>query len=443
MVAMSRLSSLGLLSVQWVTAQNPPQHSLAELLDSPMNSVGSTAAEAPTPSPFAEDVNTAEEVMPETSSDVQSATPELCQELERFHQEVFESSPFLRYVKHFDRWLKESSYQVSIAFGALLCGGLCSWNGPKLWEVIVISCFSLAAAWLVRFEAEQRQLAPNVLAEILLMLAAGCTVALAVQSGFEGSQVLIGSLLGFLAAVYCGLANWAQSADGALHGLALTWYLSCSAFGIWIFTSWRQPLLATLAPLTGSFLVISGLGFLLSRGLDLSMLPRQDESFSAGAMVLLGPLGLHALPWHGACALLAASLHTCRRQGLAVMVLVGYVLLVALGGLVAGLECKNGKRSDGTNCPKALAVVGQWQWQLLGCSLWAMLAAFCGHRQLSALKHGPRRSVGYVPVEEAMESQVPPHRSETADPFVTRWPQGYGPPKYQPGGLYKYVKSRH
>lgn len=34
--------------------------------------------------------------------------------------------------------------------------------------------------------------------------------------------------------------------------------------------------------------------------------------------------------------------HTCRRQGLAVMVLVGYVLLVALGGLVAGLECKNG-----------------------------------------------------------------------------------------------------
>lgn len=36
------------------------------------------------------------------------------------------------------------------------------------------------------------------------------------------------------------------------------------------------------------------------------------------------------------------SRHTCRRQGLAVMVLVGYVLLVALGGLVAGLECKNG-----------------------------------------------------------------------------------------------------
>ena len=23
------------------------------------------------------------------------------------------------------------SHQVSIAFGALLCGGLCSWNGPK------------------------------------------------------------------------------------------------------------------------------------------------------------------------------------------------------------------------------------------------------------------------------------------------------------------------
>ncbi|CAL1134985.1 unnamed protein product [Cladocopium goreaui] len=363
------------------------------------------------------------------------------QDVYRFHQQLLETSPFLRYVKHFDRWLSESPYQASIAVGALLCGGLCSWNGPKLWELIVITCFSLSAVWLVRFEAERRQLAPNWLAEILLMAVTGCTVALSVHSGFEGSQVLIGSVLGFLAAVYCGVANLTQAA-GFLHGMTLTWYLTGSAFGVWVFTAWRQPLLATLAPLSGSYLVVVGLGFLMAKGFHSSLLPRHDEPWSSAALVLLGPLGLHSLPWHGACALLAASLHRCRRQIFAVLVLVAYVILVALGALVAGLDCKSdGKRSDGTDCPQALAVPGKWQWQLLGCSLWAVLAAWSGYRQLSALKNAPRRSGRYMPVDEdILESQVPPAatRLPQPDPYVTRLPQGYGPQMYQPGGLYKY-----
>ena len=55
--------------------------------------------------------------------------------------------------------------------------------------------------------------------------------------------------------------------------------------------------------------------------------------------MLLGPLGLHALPWHGLCALLAASVHGCDRALPAVLLLVSYVVLVALGALLAGLEC--------------------------------------------------------------------------------------------------------
>lgn len=66
------------------------------------------------------------------------------------------------------------------------------------------------------------------------------------------------------------------------------------AFGVWIFTAWRRPLLATLAPLGGSYLVVTGLGFLLSRGLSVPLLPPQDAPWAAGAKVLLGPLGRDA-----------------------------------------------------------------------------------------------------------------------------------------------------
>ena len=63
------------------------------------------------------------------------------------------------------------------------------------------------------------------------------------------------------------------------------------AFGVWIFTAWRRPLLSTLAPLGGSFLVVTALGFLLSKGLSLPLLPPQGAPWSTGAKVLLGPLG--------------------------------------------------------------------------------------------------------------------------------------------------------
>lgn len=85
--------------------------------------------------------------------------------------------------------------------------------------------------------------------------------------------------------------------------------------------------------------MVTGIGSLLSHSLDLPVLPQHGAPWSLGALVLLGPLGLSALPWYGACALLAASLHGCKRPTIAVMVLVAYIVLVALGALVAGMEC--------------------------------------------------------------------------------------------------------
>ena len=53
---------------------------------------------------------------------------------------------------------------------------------------------------------------PGPVEQLLLVLLAGTTAALAVHSGFEGSQVLIGALLGFLAAV-----SWAKPAGNELR----------------------------------------------------------------------------------------------------------------------------------------------------------------------------------------------------------------------------------
>ncbi|CAJ1357780.1 unnamed protein product [Effrenium voratum] len=112
---------------------------------------------------------------------------QLCEDFYNFHSEVITKSPFLNYAKHFGQWLRSSSYQVSIALGALLCGAVCAWDGPKLWEALVITTLALGAAWVLHFEAEQRGLASG-LSEVLLVLGAAGTTALAVHSGFEGSQ---------------------------------------------------------------------------------------------------------------------------------------------------------------------------------------------------------------------------------------------------------------
>lgn len=38
--------------------------------------------------------------------------------------------------------------------GALLCGAVCAWDGPKLWEALVITTLALGAAWVLHFEAK-------------------------------------------------------------------------------------------------------------------------------------------------------------------------------------------------------------------------------------------------------------------------------------------------
>ena len=340
--------------------------------------------------------------------------PSMCENFLRIRSSVVKS-PIRTYVQKFGAWLRDSSYQTAVALAALCFGCICAWDGPRLWETLVIAGFSLSAAWLVHFESSENNFAPSLPSELLLMLAAGGIVGLTVHSGFEGTQVVIGAAAGFAAAAYCGLGSGAQAVDSSLPGAALSWYCAGSIFGGWILVTWRRPLLACLAPLFGSYLVVSGLGSLLGDCMDVDFLPLQGAPWSVEASILLGPLGMQALTWHCLCALLAASLQSCGRKALAVTVLTGYVVLVALGALLVGIQCHEGIRKDGSPCPEHLAVVGRWQWQLTGCTAWAILAAYTGWRQLGALevylsrklsRRTSRSRSSYAPLDEpgGMES---------------------------------------
>ena len=327
-----------------------------------------------------------EPAAPPTPSEPPDAIdPSMCQDFARLRSQVARS-PLRTYMQNFGTWLRESPYQTAIALGALACGCVCVWDGPRLWENLVIVGFSLAVVWLAHFETYRNDLAPNLQSGLALMLAAGVIAGLAVHSGFEGTQVVIGAAAGFAAAAYCGVGAGAEAIDKSLPGISLTWCCAGSSFGAWVLVTWRRPLLACLAPLLGSFLVVSGLGSLISF-FDIDALPQQGAPWSVEASILLGPLGTQALTWHCLCALLAASAQNCGRRALAVTVMIAYVVLVALGALIVGIECKDTQsEAEGRDCPEHLAIVGRWQWQLCGCTAWAALAAFTGWRQLGALQ---------------------------------------------------------
>ncbi|CAE7462644.1 unnamed protein product [Symbiodinium microadriaticum] len=376
-----------------------------------------------------------------------------CEDVYLFHSQV-KRSPVLMYTSHISTWLAKSPHQAGVATVAVVIGLLCAWNGPRVWQALVIAASSLIVAWLVHFEAVLKNLVPSLFAELVLTLAAASAVALAVHTGFEGSQVLVGAFAGFTAASYC--SDWAHTVDDHIAGAALLWYCFGGAFGTWILLAWRRELLSTVAPLFGSFLVVSGSGSLLSRAVSLPCLPQRGV-WSVDALVLLGPAGTHALAWHMLCILLAVSCQRSGRPVLALSSLIAFTSLVALGALLAGIQCHTkDRRADGTRCPAFLAVPDNWQWQLSGCTAWVMLTLVSGWKQIvsSPPTSGAEQGRGtldsrargiYVPVEEV--STEDGLASDKVDPLKTLLPSqqsAHGSPALEkPLTLSGFVHSVH
>ncbi|CAK0900227.1 unnamed protein product, partial [Prorocentrum cordatum] len=188
-----------------------------------------------------------------------------------------------------------------------------------------------------------------------------------------------------------GCGETARAWEGHLPGASALWYTCGAVLGVLVYTVWRRPLLAALGPLCGGLLASSGCGVLLSRACARAgwtgpaVLPPPEAPWLSAAAALAG--GQDFLAGHGACALLALAVHGCseERRMPAVCVLVGCVALTGLAA-VGGFECRR-HAQDVAACPAWLQPAGaQWQWPVLGCSLWAALAAAAAWRQLGALQ---------------------------------------------------------
>jgi len=309
------------------------------------------------------------------------------------------TSPLATYARGFSEGLRKAEHQTLVAGVAVLVGVACAWNGPAIWRALFTATAAALAASVAHSEAKAWNLAPNHVSEWMMMLQAACFAALAVHSGFEGFQVLLGGALGALGAY--GLGGWARVADDSAPGIALLWYETGAVAGLLLYTVWRRSLLAVLAPLLGAFLVTSGVGVVVSsiasamslRGkskeLVAALLPPEHAPWLDVASAILGEAASLVVAVHCSFALLSALFHSTIRSPL-VSVSCLFVGMMIVGLTIsAGFGCKAvlafGKR-DG-DCPSWLPPAQDaWSWwPVVGGFLWAALTAATAWRQLNSL----------------------------------------------------------
>jgi len=195
-----------------------------------------------------------------------------------------------------------------------------------------------------------------------------------VNTGFDGSQLVFGILVGLLGA--WGSSTWMDELEEAMHGIKLLVYSQGATLGCLVFTVWRPLFLKTLSPLVGGFLVASGLGAMLSRGLMAAtgrsslILPPSSMDWATGADCLLGTRGRGCLLGAFGCGLVALifmGFGGARRKLLAISTLLAYIIVNAIFGAAL--------RADAVGASRA--------WPFFGALLWALGTAASAWRQLS------------------------------------------------------------
>eukprot|EP00439_Symbiodinium_sp_Y106_P065381 s4489_g10.t1 len=290
-----------------------------------------------------------------------------------------DDSPLFVYANSFSDWLNGTSYQWTVAAAALLVGLCLTWDGPRMWKLLFTGAVSALAAGAACYEANVQEI--GFFSTSILMVQAAGTLGLATLWGFEGSQVLLGACSGFAAAF--GMGAWTKPMDAQLPGISICWYIVGAVFGVLVFTTWRRPMLACLAPMLGGLLTASGVGVLVCEaGLRTPFLPRGHESWSTAAAALLGLSGMSSLALYGSSVFVAAAVNEFddSRRPMAVALLAAPIVLTAL----AHLACKSS--SDSSSCPE-WAVPGEgWKWPAAGCLVWAAVTAFTAWVQLDMLE---------------------------------------------------------
>uniref|UniRef100_A0A7S4V8K7 DUF4203 domain-containing protein n=1 Tax=Alexandrium monilatum TaxID=311494 RepID=A0A7S4V8K7_9DINO len=295
-------------------------------------------------------------------------------------QEMWNSrSPMGLYFHQLNKGVHELPHQWAVALLALLIGCLCLWNGPRTWLALFTATVVGGATSLARIEAEAW--GSDVVGELLLMFQAAFATGIAIQSGFDGFQVLFGTAIGFLCCYSCG--EWARGLGQYVPGFAQLWYLIGTLSGGFVLTVWQQPVLVTLGPLVGGFLVSTSVECLAAKVVlaaggsasnGPSMLPPLDIPWIDVATDLLFFTGPGALAANGGCALLAVIVYKLLdgddRRLPAVLCLITWTLI---SGIIAGL-------------------FGSF-WRMGASVLWVIFTALSAFRQLGMLQDWTAKSL--------------------------------------------------
>eukprot|EP00927_Polykrikos_kofoidii_P071543 TRINITY_DN67803_c0_g1_i1.p1 TRINITY_DN67803_c0_g1~~TRINITY_DN67803_c0_g1_i1.p1 ORF type:complete len:492 (+),score=58.19 TRINITY_DN67803_c0_g1_i1:110-1585(+) len=293
------------------------------------------------------------------------------------------------YARTFARWLAALPYQEVVATLVLIAGICCAWDGPQLWQILFSVAVAVLSAGIARFEAKAfAAVAPkDFVSDGLVVILTGIITFLATWLGFQGFQVLFGAALGILGAH--NAAAWVRRLAVEapfLPGLVVSWYGLGAGLGLILFTVWRKPMLATLSPCLGGFLIASAVGFLTSRCatffsndakqrsvIFVESLPDADLAWIDAASALLSTASSLLFVWLGCCGLCAALMlgHSRARQIVVSSILLGMTLY-------AIVSC--------TGCPwLTLEKSESWRWLICGGAVWALVAALSTWRQLGLL----------------------------------------------------------
>uniref|UniRef100_A0A7S4V0M4 Uncharacterized protein n=1 Tax=Alexandrium monilatum TaxID=311494 RepID=A0A7S4V0M4_9DINO len=285
----------------------------------------------------------------------------------------FARSPLDAYLHRLNRGFLEYPHQWVVAAVGLGTGGLCIWNGPRTWRALFTAYIVGLASSIARIEAESWRF--DMVSELLLMIQASLATGAAIQSGFDGFQVLFGTAAGFLVCYDSG--GWTTVVDEQIPGMALLWYSLGAVLGALALTVWRQLLLVTIGPLTGGFLLSASVECLLARLVGAcsgpvartvcGALPPPGAPWIRVAGELLFLAGPGAMALHGGCAALATLVYkvdsTDEWRLPAALSLVSCVLVAGIGAWVRGDP----------------------RWLVGASAIWVLSAALSSHRQLGKL----------------------------------------------------------
>jgi hypothetical protein len=294
--------------------------------------------------------------------------------------------PLIVFITDTYTWLGEpTSPQAIIGLAAILLGLFFSFCGEKVWQYLfAVLAGAVGACFVLYMDETIPEIVPGEIGNYCLATQVGLTLAIAAHMGFEGTQVIFGTLVGLAYAI---------ATEPLVHSVKskytfFAWCCAGAALGVLCFTAFRSSILALLTPFFGGLFVVSG-GFTVLAHLGV-------VGFLSPELIWIEALASHF--GNGGTAILA-----------------GQILLVVLGAaafkakpdpkvgaapLLIGIVFGALATSTGFgcsllhNCPAWLEPVKAWQYPVLGNLAWLVLAGAGACVQLNMVEKEVKEKKG-------------------------------------------------